>query len=99
MSLRFDLRGYRTRRIAAVIDEIGTEVIGPNEAARYLGPQADAAAIAGPVVLVSAHLPEDTFLSDGKTYHYYDGMSGNAEVEIGSERVLFAVIPGLKGLL
>jgi hypothetical protein len=47
---------------------------------------------------VRARLVGRTFVSDDETYRYHDGMGGTAEVKVRSERVLFALMPGLKRL-
>jgi hypothetical protein len=71
--------------------------MGPEEARRYLGRIADDVAVRGPVVLVRARLPAE-FVADGVSYRYVDGMSGIVEVEIESERIVDALLPGLKRL-
>ncbi len=96
MMMRFEINGYKTRRIDAVVEQIGSEVIGPREAARYLGAQADATPLGGPVVLVFARLTKETFASDGQAYDYHQGMIGTAEVKIRSDRLLKIAIPALK---
>jgi hypothetical protein len=50
------------------------------------------------VVLVTARLPAETFEADREVYRYHDGMHGTAEVRIRSERIVTALVPGLKGL-
>jgi hypothetical protein len=99
MKVRLALQGYDTPSIYGVIEEIGQEVIGPREAARYLGTaQADATPVGGAVVVVVASLPVETFEFEDQPYRFHDGMPGVAEVEINSESVLYALVPGLRKL-
>ncbi len=99
MTLRLEISGYRYAYQSVVIESVSDEVVGPASARRYLGAQiADSIAIRGPVVLVHARLPSRSFDADGKTYQYHDGMLGSGEVRIQSERIITALIPGLKKL-
>jgi membrane fusion protein (multidrug efflux system) len=95
MTLQIELAGYHARREQAVIDSIGIQVIGPDEARRSLGAQiGDALPISGPVVLVRGHLPARTFEAGGREYAFYDGMVGKAEVRVDSDRLLRLLLPG-----
>jgi hypothetical protein len=79
---------------------VGDEVVGPNEVRRYLGPEiGDAVQVDGPVVLLKARLPSPTFVAEGRTYRFHNGMHGTAEVEVRAEKILLALVPGLKALL
>lgn len=99
MRIRVELQGYKYAYQDLVIDSVSDEVVGPAEARRFLGSQyADTVAFAGPVVLVTMTLPSRTFDADGRTYTYHDGMQAIAEVRVRNERVITALIPGLKGL-
>jgi membrane fusion protein (multidrug efflux system) len=99
MTLRVELSGYRYAYQDARIESVATEVVGPTEARRYLGAQvADTMNIAGPVVVVRARLTGRTFTADDATYRYHDGMAAQAEIKVRTERVLFALMPGLKRL-
>jgi membrane fusion protein (multidrug efflux system) len=99
MTLRLELQGYRYMYQHLEVASVGNEVIGPNEARRYLGEEvADAVPVNGAVVLVSARLPSHTFEVEGKARRYHDGMWGQAEVRVRSERVLVALIPALRAL-
>jgi membrane fusion protein (multidrug efflux system) len=98
MPLRIELKGQRSARQWARIDRIGGEIIGPAEARRYLGPEvADAVEISGPCVLVHAELPSDTFRVRGVEYRYHDGMLATAEAPVRAERILFLLLPQLRG--
>jgi membrane fusion protein (multidrug efflux system) len=97
MELRLELSGYRYAYQSLVIDSVSSDVISPTEARRVLGPDiGDSLQLAGPVVLVRGHIPGIDFSIDGKTYRYHDGMLGNAEVRVRSERILYTLIPGMR---
>jgi biotin carboxyl carrier protein len=99
MPLRLELHGYRYAYQSLVVDSVSSDVIGPTEARRVLGPgMADSLPPGGPVVLVRARLPRDVFEADGRTFRYHDGMLGVAEVRTRTDRVLFAILPWLRRL-
>lgn len=99
MELRMELQGYRYAYQNLTVADVGSEVVGPAEARRYLGDEiADAATLGGAVVLVTARLPSLTFEAEGRTRRYHDGMWGKAEVKVRSEPILVALIPALKAL-
>jgi multidrug efflux pump subunit AcrA (membrane-fusion protein) len=97
--LRLELTGFRYAYQRLTIDAVGNEVIGPNEVRRFLGQDvADAVALQGSAVIVQAHVPTRTFYADGRWHTYHDGMHGTAEVRVRSERMVLALIPGLKAV-
>ena len=99
LPLRLELQGYPYSYQHLSVRAVGDEVVGPEEARRYLGPAlADASPIEGPVVLVTADLPSPTFEADGARYRFHDGMWGRAEVRVRSQTILQALVPGLKAL-
>ncbi|MCG8420052.1 MAG: HlyD family efflux transporter periplasmic adaptor subunit [Proteobacteria bacterium] len=99
MSLRMELSGYRYAYQSLVIESVDDEIIGPAEARRYLGGRiADGIAITGPVVVVEAQLPQDTFEADAHIYRYHDGMQGTVEALIGQKSVATVLIPQLDRL-
>jgi hypothetical protein len=100
MPIRFEIAGYRYAYQALTVRSVGEDVVGPNEARRYMGPGlADSVTVGGgPVVVVEAALPAETFAAEDKTYRYHNGMSGRAEVRVRSEKILFTLVPGLKAL-
>lgn len=99
MPLRLELHGYRYGYQSLVIDSVSSDVIGPTEARRVLGPGvADSLPLDGPVVLVRGRLPRDVFEADGRSFRYHDGMLGVAEVRMRTDRVLFTIFPWLKRL-
>jgi membrane fusion protein (multidrug efflux system) len=88
-------RALEHLEIASVADD----VIGPAEAQRYLGRElGDTLAITGPIVLVEARLPSRTFITDDKSFNFYDGLPGMAEACVRSQRVLWAMVPALRAL-
>jgi len=99
MAMRMELEGYGYAYQHLTVDSVGDQIVGPDEAKRYLGEEvADAVHFEGPVVLVSARLPARTFRAGGRTFEYHGGMWGSAEVEVRSERILFTLLPSLKAL-
>jgi len=99
MGLRLELAGFQHFTAELTVLSIGEEVIGPAEAKRYLGSElGDALPLAGPVVLVHASLPAETFQWGDKIFRYYNGMPGLAEVVIKREKILVALIPWLEVL-
>jgi len=95
--LRLEIDGYPYSYQRLAIDSIGDEVVGPDEARRFLGPVVgDAVALTGPVVLVRADLSADTFKAEDGTFSYFEGMAGVAEARTQRETILFTLIPGLK---
>jgi hypothetical protein len=100
MPIRFEIAGYRYAYQALTVDSVGEEVVGPNEARRYLGPEiGDTLQLNGPVVILKARLQRPTFQAEGRAYRFHNGMHGNAEVEVRREKILIALVPGLKALL
>lgn len=98
MPLRLELRGYRYAYQHLTVMSVDEEVIGPAEAQRSMGQVADAVQLGGPVVRVTARLPSDTFEADDRIRRYHDGMVGQADVNVRSEKVLVALIPALKAV-
>lgn len=89
--------GFSSAPVEITIDEIGQEVIGPAEAARFLGPErADSVQVPGGVVIVRARLRSDAIELDDRVYPYYDGMQGQLEVQVRRQSVLTTLVPGLR---
>ncbi len=100
MALRLELQGHRHAYLQLAVESIGSEVIGPAEARRFLGAGiADAVPLDGPMVWVRARLPSSSFESGGRVYRYHEGIQGTAEVRVRSERIAAALLPGLEGFL
>jgi multidrug efflux pump subunit AcrA (membrane-fusion protein) len=99
MPIRFEISGYRYAYQRLTVESVGDEVVGPSEARRYLGAEiGDSVQLTGPVVILRARLPRPTFQAEGRTYRFHNGMHGNAEVEVRSEKILLTLVPGLKAL-
>jgi multidrug resistance efflux pump len=99
MRVRLKISGYAFAEINTSIASIGSQVIGPTEARRFLGPEiGDTLDIDGPVVVVRCSLPQDHFSSSTREYRVHDGMNATAEIEVRRERLLFRLIPALKSL-
>lgn len=97
MRLRLELDGFPYAYQQLQLTSISSEVLGPAAAQRVLGREAgEALQVQGPVVVATAALPAPTFRARGKEHPYHDGMQGTAEVRVRSERILLALIPGLR---
>jgi len=96
--IRFELPGYRHDYQWFRVTEVDDAVIGPTEAARLLGPDiADLVPPEGARVVVRAAIPRETFVADGTSYAYHDGMYGDAEVRLRREPLLQLLLPGSGG--
>ena len=99
MALRLTFDGDRFAPQELTIDRIGSEVIGPAEARRFVGAEiADSLALQGALVWVRARLPANQFESGGHNYPITDGIQATAEVRVRSERIFTTLFPGWKGL-
>lgn len=92
--MRLEIAGFRHVYQDVEVERVATEAMGSEEARRYLGSVAAGAPLDGPVVLVRAQLPVG-FRADGTEYRFVDGMTGVVEIEIGSERIIEALLPGV----
>jgi len=98
--LRVELDGFHHEYHGFIIESVGDQIVGPAEVRRFLGPEiGDAVQLSGPMVLVRARLPSSTFTSKGRTFNYFDGMLARADARVRTERILVALVPGLKGAL
>jgi len=96
--LRFQLPGYRHEHQWFEVTEIDDAVLGPSEVARLLGPDAaDLVPRTGASVVVRAAITEASFVANGVTYAYHDGMYGEAEVRLRREPLLNLLVPGQGG--
>ena len=99
MPLRLQMMGFAHSYSEVTINNIGDQVVGPAEIRRFLPTElADTLPIQGPVVLVTALLPSQSFEAEGKTYDYFDGMQGVAEARIQSKSILVTLLPGLEAV-
>jgi multidrug resistance efflux pump len=98
--LRVELDGFNHEYHMFTIESVGDQIVGPAEIRRFLGPEiSDALQLNGPMVVVRARIPSPTFTSNGRTFNYFDGMLARADSRVRKERILVALIPGLKGAL
>jgi hypothetical protein len=98
MTLRLELDGWPQTYQEATVETVGKSVLGPAEARRLLGPAlGDSLPLTGPVVLLRARLPTEGFRAERRTLDYHDGMVGRVEVRLESERLLFLLVPALRG--
>lgn len=98
LPLRLELTGFPGRYQELTVGGVGQEVVGPAEAARYLGPElADAVTLSGPVAVVEARLPAETFELDGRSYAFHDGTPATVEVRVRTEPALLTLFPHLRG--
>lgn len=95
--LRFHVDGFQHITQEVEIDTVGEQIVGPNEARRFVGRDlSDALAVDGPVVLVQASLPSSSFEMDGQRYGFASGMFGKAEAVVRNEVIALAFVPSLK---
>ena len=100
MTLRLELDGWPRAYQEASVETVSEPVVGPAEARRLLGPAlADSLPLTGPVVLLRARLPAEGFRAGRRTLGYHDGMVGRAELRLERERLLFLLVPALRGAL
>src|SRR5260370_36542179 len=100
MNLVLKLQGYPDSHEVIPIDTVSAEIIGPHEATRYIGKEStDAINITGPIVIARSVLQRPVFGTSERSYKYHDGMIGQAEVSVRSERMILSLIPGLRELL
>jgi membrane fusion protein (multidrug efflux system) len=99
--VRFSLDGFKFNYTTLELDRVSGEAIGPGEVKRYFGPEIeDAVTIdSGAKALVRARIPIKTFAFEGKSYGYFDGLTGFAEIRVRREPILVMLIPALRALL
>lgn len=97
MTMRLEITGYPYEYQSIGIQSIASDVVSPAEARRVVGAEvADSLELRGPVVIVRGRLPDTSFVIDGRTYSYHDGMYGAAEVRVRSEPIVYALLPGTR---
>jgi multidrug resistance efflux pump len=97
--LRFEVGGYRYAYREALIESVGDQIIGPEEARRSLGQElGDSVKLDGPLVLVATRPITCDFEIDRRTFNFYHGMHGIAQARVRSERILLALLPSLRAL-
>jgi len=99
LEMRLEIQGYPYAYVAARIESVGKQIIGPSEAAKFLGPEAsDTIGLHGPVVIVEGRPLTNEFRATGRRYSLHDGMIAVAEIKLRRERVLYLLLPSLKAL-
>ena len=100
LPVRFALDGYRYEYQDVTITDVGQEVVGAAEVRRYLGQEvADAVHLReGSYVLVTGKIPAKTFVSEGQSYAFFDGLTGSADVRVRKEPIVLLLLPALKGI-
>jgi membrane fusion protein (multidrug efflux system) len=98
MQVIFKVDGYPDSNEAGLIDDVGHEIIGPREAARFAD-SAETLAVNGPVVIVRSLLKQVHFSAGHTSYVYRDGMTAQVDVNLRSESMIVDLLPGLKEFL
>jgi hypothetical protein len=99
MPLVLKIDGYPQSREEVRILEVASDIVGPNDAARYVGKEiAQTLLLSGPILVVRTSLPHDTFESANERFYYHDGMVARAEVTVRDEPLITALVPGIKQL-
>jgi hypothetical protein len=102
-TIQIELEGYKKTREFATISNISSEVIGGNEAAKYLGiTAADQLKLQNTgesFVIVHAKLPTRTFQTEQRTYRYHHGMVSKTEVKVRNQPFVVTLLPALEKYL
>lgn len=98
LPLRFELDGFRFEYEDVVVEEVSAEAVGTHEVQRFLGGEHEGAVQLDPggKVFVTARLPAATFISEGRPFAYFDGLTGNAEVRVRREPLVITLVPALR---
>jgi hypothetical protein len=92
---QLELDGFARERVDVTVRSVADEVVGPNEALRYLGRDAAGAIeLGGPVVIVEATVDGLEFRAGDDSFRFYDGMQGALELRLEDESLLSIVLPG-----
>lgn len=99
--MRFELEGFKFDYTDVEVEEVSAEAIGSREVQRLLGQdKGDSVAIdTGAHVLVTAKIPTASFSSEGQSYAFFDGLTGNAEIRVRREPILVMLVPALRSLV
>ena len=95
-SARFSIDGSDGYRNVD-LGEISADVIGPNEAKRFLGRAAeDSIDVGRTSVIVTAKVDTRLYQADGRQYQFFQGMSGELEVRLAKKPIAFLLVPMLR---
>ncbi len=97
--IRLTLDGYARIGDRLTLSAIGNDTVSPGED-RKLVDQAlgEIARSTGPSILASASLPSESFTVGDRRFRFHDGMKGQCDIRIGSERIIFALFPALRNM-
>ena len=102
-TIQVEIEGYKKVREFATIKDVSNEVIGGQEAAKYIGlAQSDALKLANTGeawVIVHAKLPSRTFQTEQRTYRYHHGMVAKTEVKVRNQPFVVTLLPALEKYL
>ena len=99
MKMRLEIVGYQHFYQQLEIRTVSDEVVAAAEALRFLGPELSGGIeLVGPVALVEADLPSESFEVRGNEYLYHEGMFGTAQIRVRSEKAIFTLLPGLRAI-
>ena len=94
--IRLTLDGYSDLSFELEARAVGEELIGPEQVDRSLrGAIAGTVLTSGPVVLVEASLPSESFSDGRRNWVFRDGMLGRMEIRVRSQPIIFHLMPGL----
>lgn len=94
--IRLTLDGYSDLSFELKARDVGEELIGPEQVDRSLrGAIAGTVLTSGPVVLVEASLPSESFSDGRRSWVFRDGMLGRMEIRVRSQSIIFHLMPGL----
>lgn len=97
MPMNLQIDGYPDALERVTIGDVAKEVIGPQEAQRFIGSEsAEALSTSGPIVLVRARIVGNQFAANSQHYRYREGMTGQAHVAVRTTPLLVMLIPGLE---
>lgn len=99
--MRFELEGFKFDYTDVEVEEVSAEAVGAREVQRLLGQEKQDSVTLdiGAHVLVTAKIPAATFSSEGQSYAFFDGLTGNAEIRVRREPILVMLIPALRRLV
>lgn len=97
--VRLEVDGYPFTYEHMTVTRVGERVLGPSETRAALGREfGDAVETRGPIVIVEASLDRPSFDVDGVRYRFHGGMTGEADVRVGDDPLVFVLAPVLKRL-